>query len=219
MPAKGSRTVSRGLADALRAASAAGAPDLDNFRREGAEQAARDALAKLKVARGRVRTKQGKIRRAKFLAEVLALRLENFTNVEIAEILACTPDQVTYALTRARDDADVEAQLKRVDEVAVPLAVDNLIEGVINRDKAYTLRVLDGRGLFRTHKSIDAQVTQRVLIMKVSVEAPPGGQIPPPKAGSTFGTPIAPKPVAGVVVTTPAGATRAVLEAAEGVDA
>lgn len=201
--------------------------ELDATRREHRIRAARETARELKATIRGTRDRNGRIRQAKFTAAVLALRLEGFKHSsEIAKILGCSTQQVTYALTRIRKDATIEQQLDRIDQIAVPLAVDNVIEGIANKDKTYTLRVMDGRGLFRVHKSIDAQVKQTVITFRVNMTVPkhlpPGQPLPSVKPGAVVGAselsanngndalPPAAK-AEHVTVETPGGQTVAVL--------
>jgi hypothetical protein len=138
--------------------------------------AAKAALRDVEKTRKRTRSKDGKLRRARYVAEVLALRMtlpaEKNTPADIAKVLGTSPASVGRVLQMVRDDATLEAQIKRLDQIAMPLAVDNVIRGIINGDKGYTMKFLDGRGLFRVHKSIEAQVTERVLLFTVQMKMP-----------------------------------------------
>lgn len=197
---------------------------IDGLRKQNAIDAAKATAEELKRTIRSTRDRAGRIRQAKFTAAVLALRLEGFTKAsEIAKILGCSVQQVSGALHRVRKDATIDQQLDRLDQIAVPLAVDNVIEGIANKDKTYTLRLMDGRGLFRVHKSIDAQVKQTVITMRVNMTIPkhlaPGSPLPTVKAGTVVGAPEtgekpAPLPAAPakeVTVETPSGHTIAVL--------
>lgn len=164
----------------------------DALRREKKLAAARETVEEIKALVRGTRDRKGRIRQAKFTAAVLALRFEGFKeHAEIAQILGCSIHQVAGALLRVRKDADIEKQLDRIDQIVVPLAVDNVIEGVARGDKGYTLRVLDGRGIFRVHKSIDAQVKKTIITMRVNVTVPshlpPGAPLPTIKLGSVVG--------------------------------
>lgn len=141
----------------------------------------------------RIRSTTGRIRRAKFLVAVDTMRMQNFSPRETAEILGCSYQQVTGALMTIRKNADTSAQLNRLDQIGIPLAVDNVLNGIRDGDKEFTLRLMDGRGMFRTHKSIDAQVTQTHLELKISVVMPDHyltAQVPPPRPGSIVGSPM-----------------------------
>lgn len=150
-------------------------------------------LDSLQRAKRRIRNPTGRIRRAKFLTEVEVLRMQGFKPQDTAEILGCSFQQVSLALRQVRENAGIIDQLDRIDKIAIPLAVDNAIVGILNGDKEYSLRALDGRGIFRTHKSIEAQVTKTVLEMRVSITMPDhlvGRDLPVPRAGSIVGAPV-----------------------------
>lgn len=154
-------------------------------------KAARETAKELKATVRQTRDRAGRIRQAKFIAAVLALRLQGFKKpAEIAQIIGCSVQQVTGALQRVRTDATIDQQLDRLDQIAVPLAIDNVIEGIINGDKHYTTRLMEGRGLYRVHKSVEAQVKQTVLRMEIKMTVPPhleGKPLPMAKQGAIVG--------------------------------
>lgn len=196
---------------------------LDGVKRDEALKAARATAAELKETIRGTRDRKGRIRQAKFVAAVLALRFEGFReHGEIAQILGCSVQQVSGALMRVRRDATIDQQLDRIDQIAVPLATDNVIDGIARGDKTYTLRVMDGRGLFRVHKSIDAQIKKTVITLRVDMtppkHLPPDAPLPGPKPGSIVGASEltrdnAPALPALTTVETPSGETVAVLAA------
>jgi predicted transcriptional regulator len=170
------------LSDALRAAKVSSADE---------------ELIHLATTQGSIRDRTGKIKRAKFHAAVLALRWEGFSPKQTAEILGCSHARVSDALLRLREAASMDDQIDRIDQLIVPLAVDNLARGVMDGDRAYTLKVLDGRGVFRTHKSVEGTIKKHVLIMTVKTEMPAHlspDSIPMPAAGSIIGAPLLPAP-------------------------
>lgn len=85
------------------------------------------------------------------IAEMVALRIAGYTMREIAEITATSICTVTRYLARASEVAERNDVGMLLDYHAVPLAVDNLIEGLRNGDKQYTLKVLEGRGHLQKH--------------------------------------------------------------------
>jgi hypothetical protein len=120
-------------------------------------------------SRKRVWNTKGRLRRARFRTEVEMLRLEGFSPADTAQILGVSRQQISAALKWVRENADMPSQLERLDKIGIPLAVDNALLGIEQGDKEYTLRLLDGRGIFRTHKSIESQVTQKVLMLQIQV--------------------------------------------------
>jgi hypothetical protein len=174
-----------------------------DLQRQGAIASAAETLEAIKATQTRTHDARGRIRHAKFKAAVLALRYEGFTPKDTAEILGVGIQRVTTALTDLRADAKIEDQIARIDDLVVPLAVDNVARGVMDGDKDYTLRVMDGRGLFRTHKSLDVQSRKQVLILKIETTMPDhlagAPDRPLPRAGSIVGAPklpgSAPEPV------------------------
>jgi predicted transcriptional regulator len=166
--------------------TAALAVPFSEFVREQQIHAADETIELLAKTIRSTRTVDGKIRRAKVVAAVLALRMEGFTVDQSARLLGLTKHQVSHALEVIRKDGTISGQMDRLDAIAVALAVDNVIQGVKNGDKDYTLKVLEGRGVFRTHKSVEEKSTQTVMTLTVSMEGVP--LVPPEvKAGSIVG--------------------------------
>ncbi len=198
--------------------------EIDPFL-ETRKSAKEQTIEALQRSAKKIRNSKGRIRRARFLTEVEMLRMQNFSPKETADILGCTYQQVTHALTTIRKNANQTDQLLRLDQIGIPLATDNVLRGIMDGDKDYTLRLMDGRGMFRTHKSIEAQITKTVLEMKVSVVMPEhliGKDLPVPRPGSIVGAPVTiaaaalpatpePEPARLVTIETPAGKTIAVM--------
>jgi Sigma-70, region 4 len=132
----------------------------------------------------------GRVKHARLVAAVLALRLEGFNVPQTADILGVSIGTVRVTLREARKDATIDSQLDRLDKVAVPLAVDNVIHGIEAGDKDYTRDVLTGRGVFRSFKSSEVQVRRTTLELKVITVAPAGGGVlPAVRPGAIVGTP------------------------------
>jgi len=221
--ARGARNLpAEGNASIMAPSSAPGAVDpFAETRKSSLDQ----TVEALQRSAKRIRNSKGRIRRAKFLTEVEMLRMQGFTPKQTADILGCTYQQVTHALTTIRKNCNQTDQLLRLDQIGIPLAVDNALRGIMDGDKDYTTRLLDGRGMFRTHKSIEAQITKTVLEMRVSVVMPDhlvGKDLPVPRPGSIVGAPVTiaaaalpatpeAEPARLVTVETPAGKTIAVM--------
>ncbi len=142
----------------------------------------------------RVRHKKtGRIRRAKFLMAVDVMRIEGLGPKDIADALGVSYQAVTAALVRLRDNADFVSQVKRLDDIAVPLAVDNVIVGVKNGSQFYTHNLMKGRGLYRSHKSIESAEKKETVELTIRVEYPdhfvPGSPLPQMRPGSVAGVP------------------------------
>lgn len=164
-------------------------------QRKGIEKAVEAQLEHLARVQTAIRKPDGRIKRAKFHAAVLALRWEGYGPRETAEILGCSFDKVDAALLRMREAASIEDQLIRLDNLIVPLAVDNVARGVMNGDRQYTLKVLDGRGVFRTHKSQETHVKKTIAILKIQTTMPAhvaGMHIPMPLPGQIVGAALIP---------------------------
>ena len=165
--------------------------------RASKEAALKESVEHLADTQAAIRGRDGKIKQAKFHASVLALRWEGFSPKETAEILGCSGARVDDALLRLRNAASMDEQIDRIDQLIVPLAVDNLARGVMDGDRTYTMKVLDGRGVFRTHKSVEGTIKKTVLHLTVRTEMPKHlevDSIPMPIAGSIVGAALIPEP-------------------------
>ena len=163
---------------------------LDADRQEQQKVVAEQTLERIHQLRGQTRDRAGKIKRAKLKAAVLACRWEGFNPQETSEILGVTLGVVRSALMSLRKGAEMDQQISKLDELIVPLAVDNIATMVMRGDKDATFKVLDGRGVFRTHKSIDAQVTRRTLSLRIDMTVPAhlaGQPLPQAKLGAIHG--------------------------------
>lgn len=65
---------------------------------------------------------------------------------EIARMLNMSERHVLRTAKRGRKDAVVERELARLDSEGFPMAVENVLEGLQDRDKDYTLKFLEMRG-------------------------------------------------------------------------
>ena len=160
------------------------------------------------VARARPLTKAQRKSR-KLTQEALALFTEGFTITEIAEEMGVNPGTVTGWMTkhrRAVKEGSIDAQL---DDIAVPLAVENLTHGLLAGDKDYTLKTLEGRGVFKRHSDrgdLPTDLELPALIIRiegsgqpagVALAAQPGAALVP--GGHIVGTPAL-KQITGTVV-------------------
>jgi DNA-binding Lrp family transcriptional regulator len=86
------------------------------------------------------------------LATIMALRIgikPTPTYREIARMLNMSERHVLRIAKRGKKDQVVERELNRLDREGLPMAVENVLEGLQERDKDYTLEYLKGRGVFR----------------------------------------------------------------------
>jgi hypothetical protein len=96
-----------------------------------------------------------------WVAEMVALRLTGATIKEIAKEVQADEVTVRKYLALAAQTAERNDVGILLDHHAVPLAVDNLIEGLRAGDKQYTLKVLEGRGHFQKHSRGQTAVASR----------------------------------------------------------
>lgn len=126
------------------------------------------------------------------LAAVATLRMRGLTVHEIAKELDCSARTVARYIAEAKIEVAMSEPMRRLKTIAVPLAVDNLIEGLAERDKDYTLETLKGTGLLVTHSKQDGLGQGPMnLALQVVVEQPPADRLVAPDVviGNVVGIP------------------------------
>lgn len=140
------------------------------------------------------------------LAAIVACRTEGMTDPEIAEKLGIAIGTVRQILQKARKQNFLSDIVDRLEDRAVPTAVDNLIRGLDREDKDYTLATLKGLGVFRTHtvgkqENVGAVSNElRVVIEMPTLPAGDGNGMPRVAVGAISGAPVRPKALAAPVI-------------------
>jgi len=102
---------------------------------------------------------------------IIVLRMAGFNVHQIVNKLQLDqttgPDHVRMVLFHARKAAKLADVGPLLDHMAVPIAVDNLIEGLKTGDKDYTQAVLKGRGAFRNFERTEGDTK---MSLEISVE-------------------------------------------------
>jgi predicted DNA-binding protein (UPF0251 family) len=120
--------------------------------------------------------------------EALALRASGWSVNDIAARLGVSNTTVTHWFTTHRRKVDAARITQKLDQVAVPLAVENLIHGLLAGDKDYTVKTLEGRGQFRRHVQEQGTVTHDLPPLKIEfVGGPAALQDPADSAKSVSG--------------------------------
>ncbi len=123
---------------------------------------------------------------------ILVLRIAGLNVHQIVNKLhlddATGPDHVRQVLYLARKEARLADVTGLLDHRAVPGAVDNLIAGIDNGDKDYTLAVLKGRGAFRNFERTDADTK---MSLEITVEGLDNENCKAPIEGTVVGIPRA----------------------------
>jgi hypothetical protein len=104
---------------------------------------------------------------SKVAAKAVALRILGHTQAEIAKELCVTARNVERWLIDARERAELLEVGPLLDQVALPLALDNLIDGLREGDQKYTLATLSGRGAFSAHSKSQATIQETRLEIQV----------------------------------------------------
>jgi hypothetical protein len=130
----------------------------------------------------------------------LALRAEGWSVEDIAAHFGVTRPTLVGWFTSHRRHVTTEEIDSILDQTAIPLATENLIHGLLEGDKDYTLEVLKGRGALRRHGESDKAPSTGLPELRIVFEAPTTGPIPITAAGSISGVIAVPKQIEGHVV-------------------
>lgn len=102
---------------------------------------------------------------------IIVLRLAGLNVFQIADKLHLEDksglEHIRQVLYLARKEARLADVTGLLDHRAVPGAVDNLIKGIDEGDKEYSLAVLKGRGAFRNFERTDADTK---MSLEISIE-------------------------------------------------
>lgn len=104
---------------------------------------------------------------SKVAANAVALRILGHTQKEIAKALCVPESDVCLWLREARKRAELLDVSELLEHVALPKAVDNLIDGLREGNEKYTLATLAGRGAFSAHSKSQATVQETRLEIHV----------------------------------------------------
>lgn len=178
------------------------AADAEQIAAAMAKRAATKKLTRAQVARIRL------------TQQALSLKASGYSSNEIAEHLGVNPGTIVGWFATHRRDVQALDLDRQLDEIAVPLATENLIHGLIAGDKDYTLETLKGRGkLKKTQDASEGAHTGKLPDLVIRVEgtgntqinvgtAAMQGQTPEQIAtgGKVVGRPQIPKTVDGQVL-------------------
>lgn len=144
-------------------------------------------------------------RAAKLTQVALALRVEGWSIADIADRLAVSAATVTGWFSTHRRHVAADHLDALLDEIAVPLATENLIHGLIAGDKDYTLETLKGRGQLKRHTEGDGKPQTTLPALSIVFEArEPSAAIASAGSmiagGRVFGTAAMPKAIEGQVI-------------------
>lgn len=107
-------------------------------------------------------------------AQVVALRILGLSTDEISNQLVLQPSTVRKHLMIARQRGKLSDVSSFLDHAAVPRAVENLMAGLEEGDKDYTLEVLKGRGAFRSHSHQASTGSTGPMHLEITVSVPQG---------------------------------------------
>lgn len=142
----------------------------------------------------------------------LAMRASGLGNNDIARALGVSPATITGWFTTHRRECSAETIDQMLDEIAKPLAIENLIHGLQAGDKDYTLETLKGRGVFRRHVEGEGKPPTELPALRITFEIPTFDQMAGRESlplGQVVGAPQAPKQLPEIaVVPVPAPVVR-----------
>lgn len=131
-------------------------------------------------------------RMSRRMAEVCADRMQGLTYREIAELRGLSIKTVGNLLYEARQRAQLRDVPDFLQHEALPIAVDNLVEGLRKGDQKYTLATLSGLGAFSTHSKQEQNVNANAgMTLTLKVEMPDGREVRDPDTliGEVVGMP------------------------------
>lgn len=111
-------------------------------------------------------------RRLRLTQQALALRASGESVNQIAAALAVAPATIVSWFTTHRRDIAPEAIDDLLDQIAVPLAAENLVHGLLAGDKDYTLETLKGRGRLKRHAEGEAKPPVELPVLAISFQVP-----------------------------------------------
>ncbi len=133
--------------------------------------------------------------------EALSLYAEGWSIPDIAVKLNVQPTTVTGWFMRHRRAVKVASIDQMLDNIAAPIAAQNLIHGLLAGDKDYTLKTLDGRGHFRRHTAEESVVKHEMPPLVIQFVTPINVPLDADgAAGRVLGVPQRPKQIEGHVV-------------------
>lgn len=134
-------------------------------------------------------------RRIKLTQQALDLRASGHSVGEIAASMGIAPSTLTRYFAQFRRDLADGAIDDQLDQIAVPLATENLIHGLLAGDKDYTMETLKGRGVLRKGKDEgkgDGEIPALVIRVEHKGPTPSTTTVavaPPRSHGHIVGTP------------------------------
>lgn len=135
---------------------------------------------------------------ARQFAAILACRCEGMSDKQIAEALGLAVSTVRTILYKARKQQGFSDIVDRVENRAVPQAVDNLIEFLDEKDREFTKETLKGVGIFRSHSAQKVDASSETLnTLRVEFVMPDFGAaaLPQTAVGSIVANSRKPLPV------------------------
>lgn len=116
-------------------------------------------------------------RRLKLTQKALALRVAGYTVTQIAAEFGVASATVTAWFSTHRRAVERDELERQLDEIAAPLAIENLHHGLIAGDKDYTLETLKGRGFFRKHSEGEGRAPDVLPVLAISFSMPTPDQM------------------------------------------
>jgi transposase len=129
------------------------------------------------------------------LAAIVACRTEGMSDKEIAQALNISIFTIRKILQRARKEHHLSDLVDRMENRAVPQAVENLIEFLDDKDREFTMATLKGVGIFRNHsaqKTEQTNTNQNTLRVEIVMPDFNLTAAPPTAIGAITATPRRP---------------------------
>jgi hypothetical protein len=112
-------------------------------------------------------------RRRILTQKALLLRHEGYRMIDIAEQLGIATNTLIGWIAQHKQRLKLTEIDEQIERIALPIATDNLIHGLLAGDKDYTLETLKGRGKLRRYTNQDANIVHELPTLRVEFTTPP----------------------------------------------
>jgi hypothetical protein len=108
------------------------------------------------------------------IAAIVYMRMQGMSNKDIAAKMGVKPKRITEIVYQARTQYNFSDILDRVQHQAIPQAIENLNEMLVEKDREATFQTLHGTGVFRKHTVNKDSGETKSNTLKVEISLPEG---------------------------------------------
>ena len=115
------------------------------------------------------------------VGQYVALRAQypTATHTEIAEKIGISRNHLSTLVNRAVREGWLvfSGPADRLEHEIVPQAMDNVAHFIKKQDKAMTIEVMKGAGIFKTHQAIRTETTQPQTVLALKIDMTPATEL------------------------------------------